>query len=236
MRVGICDDDEQIHNTIKKLLQENATTACEHLITDFYCGEDLIESYNQDAKFDLLFLDVEMNQINGVQTAKTIRQFDRCVILVFISSYKQYVFDAFSVEALHYIMKPINPDEFREIYQRSVIKYQDLHTSITLKWMYERYTLQVHEIMYIEGYQRHVIVHTIHEKYEAVGKVSDFADTLIPNGFVQVHHSYIVNMDYIKSIQKDRVILQNDENVWMSVRKRTDTLKAFDNYLGNRKW
>ena len=236
MKICICDDDPQIHSAIEELLRENASLPSEHHVVNLYTGEDLIAQYAQDNTFDLIFLDVELNELDGIQAAKKIREQDETVIIIFVSSYKQYVFDAFPVGAFHYIVKPINPEEFADVYRRSLQKHKDLHAMICLKWMYDRYSIPIHKIIYLEGSQRHVIVHTSEARYEAVGKVSDYVDELIANGFVQVHHSYLVNMDYIKAIQKDKIVLQNGENVWISVRKRADTLKAFDHYLGHRKW
>lgn len=102
--------------------------------------------------------------------------------------------------------------------------------------MYERYKIPIHKIIYLEGVQRHVVFHTNDARYEGVGKVSDYTSELIANGFVQVQHSFVVNMDYIVAFKKDKVVLKNGENIWMSVRKRMDALKAFDDFLEQRKW
>ncbi len=236
MRICICDDDKTVHPAIRALLLENTVTQNEHQVTSCFSGEELLDHYAKNDMFDLIFLDVELQQKNGIETAKMIRQLDETAIIIFVSSYRQYVFETFPVGAFHYIVKPVQPEEFADVYGRALQRFKDLNAEICLKWMYDRHKIPVHKILYLEGSQRHVIFHTNDGRYESVGKVSDYANELIPHGFVQVHHSYIVNMDYIKSIDRDRVILKNGENIWISVRKRMDTLKAFDYYLGHRKW
>lgn len=236
MRICICDDEQPVHSSVQELLITNSSAQDNHQITNFFSGEALMNAYAQGKRYDLIFLDVEMCETNGIEVAKRIRQIDETVIIIFISSHRQYVFDTFPVGAFHYIVKPIKPEEFADVYQRSLRKYKDLHAEICLKWMYERYKIPVHKIIYLEGSQRHVIFHTNDARYEGVGKVADYLAELIPNGFVQVHHSYIVNMDCIQKIQKDKVVLKNGENIWVSVRKQKDVLKAFDDYLRHRKW
>ena len=194
MNICICDDDCQTHACIQNLILENSVTKNDHRITSLFSGEELIQHYQNNQFFDLIFLDVEMEQANGIEAAKKIRQTDEQAIIIFVSSYRQYVFDVFPVGAFHYIIKPINPKEFAEVFRRSVQKYRDLHAEICLKWMYDRHNIPIHSIIYLEGIQRHVIFHTKVARYEGVGKVSDYVDELIPNGFVQVHHSYIVNI------------------------------------------
>ena len=236
MRICICDDDHQTHTLICNLLLEKTTIKSEHQITQCFSGEELIQQYEQNKTFDLIFLDVEMSQTDGIQAAKKIREQDEKTIIVFVSSHKQYVFDTFPVGAFHYIVKPIDPEEFEDVYQRSVQKYKDLHAEIHLKWFFERYAIPIYKILYLEGAHRHVIFHTNDAIYEGVGKVSDYIGELIPHGFVQVQQSCLVNMNYIEAIRNDKMVLKNGENIWISVRNHMNTVKAFDYYLGHRKW
>lgn len=236
VRICICDDDAGIHPVVRELLQKSSVIPNKNTVTSFYTGEELVNHYASGQTFDLIFLDVEMPGLSGMDAARKIRETDESVIIVFISCYRDYVFGTFPLSAFHYIVKPICPEEFEDVYQRSVQKYQNLHATIYLKWMYDRHEIPIHKILYVEGVHRHVVFHTLDGIYEGVGKLSEYTDTLSSNGFIQVHHSYIVNLDCIKSIVKDKIILKNGENIWISARKRMETLKTFDHYIGKGKW
>ena len=147
-----------------------------------------------------------------------------------------YVFDTFRFEALHFIVKPIKTSEFEDVFRRAINKYKSTHSTINLKWQNERYTINISDITYIEGYNRHITVHTPDESYEAVGKISDIENELGPLGFIRVHQGFIVNMDRIKRFDANDVILQDNSRIMISVRKHTEALKAYDNYIQKWKW
>lgn len=236
MRLCICDDDNCIHDEIKLLLQPFTTTETQFTITNLFSGEELIKYYSVRKRFDVIFLDVEMNQINGIKTAEKIRQTDPNAIIVFISSHENYVFEVFRLEALHFIRKPIDANEFAEVFQRAMNKYRSLNSSVTLKWQNERTVITINDILYVEGYKRHITVHTKDDEYESIGKITDMLEVLEPHGFIRIHQGFIVNMDYIKRFDSSDVVLKNDTKVMISVRKRTEALKAYDVYLRKWKW
>ena len=236
MRICICDDERAVHGEIVRLLRENDANAAEYPVTDLYSGEALIEAYAQESPFDLIFLDVEMAAASGVDAARTVRARDKDVMIVFVSNHRKYVFDAFPVGALHYLLKPVQPEAFADVYRRAMQRYRDLHAELHLKYNGDRYTVPVREILYVEGVRRHVFFHTADGVLETVGKLSEYAPVLHANAFASPHTSFLVNLDKIVRIEKDEIVLQNGECVFCSVRCRADMLKAFDHYLGKRKW
>ncbi len=236
MRICICDDDIGIHNTIVLLLKTFITTETQFNITDVYSGEELLKYYSIRKKFDIIFLDVEMAQINGLKTAEKIRKTDPKAIIIFVSSHANYVFDVFRLEALHFIVKPICHNEFTDVFQRAMTKYRAINSTVSLKWQNVRFQISINDIIYVEGYKRHITVHTKDEEYESIGKIPDMLEILEPHGFVRIHQGFIVNMDYIKRFDANDVILKDNTKVMVSVRKRTEALKAYDTYLQKWKW
>ena len=235
MRICICDDDHAIHGQLRQLLHETDQLS-EPDITSLFTGEDLIEAYALDKPFDLIFLDIEMKHVDGMQTAQTVRMCDKDVMIVFVSSHRKYVFDAFPVGALHYLLKPVGREEFTDVYCRAQQHYRDLHTVLHLKFKHDRFTVDVCKILYVEDELRHVIFHTEDGIIKTVGRLSDYAPTLSAHAFASPHASFLVNMDKIERIEKDEIVLQNGERIFCSVRKRAEMIRTFDNYLGNRKW
>lgn len=235
MKICICDDDILIHDQIKNYLNNSVTSDMRFDINDVYSGEALLQSYTENS-FDIIFVDVEMGDLNGIETVRKIREIDSKVIVIFVSSYSKYVFEVFPLETLHFIMKPILQEEFSEVFNRALNKYRTRNSSITFKWQKERLNLMIADIMYIEGYKRHLTVYTKDSQFESVGKIPDIFKVLEPHGFIRVHQGFIVNMDYIKRIETTDLILKDDRKVMISVRKRTDVVRAYDEYIRKRKW
>ena len=231
MNICICDDDLATHQIIKEYLRESLSSDIN--VFDCFSAEDLLKSADN---YDILFLDIKMGEANGLEAAELIRKSNKEIIIIFISSYPNYVFRAFNVEALHFIVKPINEKEFKNVLDRALYKYKTAHSSITLRWQKERYVIKISSIKYIEGYNRHVTDYTEDGIYEALGKISDLYKELAPHGFIRTHQGFIVNMDYIKRFDVSDVVLFDETKVMLSVRKKAEALEIFDKYLRNRKW
>lgn len=231
MNICICDDDFATHQIIKEYLHGNLSSDVN--VFDCFSAEDLLKSAEN---YDILFLDIKMGEVNGLEAAELIRKNNKDIIIIFISSYPNYVFKAFNVEALHFIVKPIDGKEFKSVLDRALYKYKTEHSSIKLNWQKERYVIKISSIKYIEGYNRHVTVYTQDGTYEALGKLSDLYKELAPHGFIRTHQGFIVNMDYIKRFDVSDVVLFDDTKIMISVRKKAEALEIFDKYLRNRKW
>lgn len=235
LRICICDDNKPIHEVIKKYCIERLDNSQLEIISTF-SAEELIKYYNKKINFDIIFLDIEMDSLSGIEAAKIIREQHSNSIIIFISNYPHYVFEAFSVEALHFLVKPVSASEFNNVFNRAISKYNSTHSSISLKWQGERFVIKIDEIKYIESYKRHITVYAENDTYEAIGKIPNLLKELAPHGFVRTHQGFIVNMNYIKRFDKSDVVLFDGTKIMLSVRKRTEALNLFDNYLKNKKW
>lgn len=234
MKICICDDECFTVREIRGLLEPFQTEAESFNISDFSCGEDLIEFYKNGGSFDIVFIDIEMKGINGIESAETIREFAPETIIIFVSSHSSYIFDAFRIEALHFLVKPIKEKEFSEVFTRAMKKYTAVNASVILKWESVRNKTSINKISFVEGYRRHLIVHTAEGVFESVGKISEIYEILKPHGFVRVHQGFIVNMNYIKNFNASEVELTDGSRVAVSVRKKQEALKAYDIFI--RKW
>lgn len=236
MKICICDDEMRIHKIVKEYISKFTSNKTPYIIIDTFSAEELIDKYSNSEMYDIIFLDIEMDKMTGMEAAEKIHNIKPDTIIIFISNHPKYVFDSFKVEPLHFLVKPIFEDEFFNVFQRAINKYKILNSSITLKWQSERYVIKVDSIKYIEGYKRHIAVFTDDGEYEAIGKIPEMLNMLSPYGFIQTHQGFIVNMDYIKRFDKSDVVLFDNTRVMISVRKRTEALRAFDRYLKQRKW
>lgn len=239
MKIAVCDDNNTTYIHIKEYLSEfflNVEELSLNELLYFSDGLQLLEYSERSDIPDIIFLDIEMMHSNGIDVAKKLRSFEKETIIIFVSAHKEYVFDAFRCEALHFLVKPIDSVDFEDCFNRAVHKYTTMHSTLPLKWKFERANIAVSDVLYVESYRGHIIVHTTEGTEDVVGKLKDFFAFLQPHGFMRIHHGYIVNMQHIRRFGSDSVLLSNGESVMMSVRKRSDALKIYDNFLQKRKW
>ncbi len=231
MKICICDDDSFFIGEIRnRLFAFSPETDCFD-VSDFSCAEELIDYYKNGGHFDIVFIDIEMKEINGIEAAEIIRALSPRTIIIFVSSHSDYIFDAFRIEALYFLVKPVKDREFSEVLGRALKKYRAVNASIVLKWESTRNKIEIDKISFVEGYRRHLTVHTANGIYEAVGKISEIQEILSPHGFVRVHQGFIVNMNYIKCFGVSEIELTDGSKVPVSVRKRQDALKIYDNFI-----
>lgn len=239
MRIAVCDDDravfEQIRGWTGAYYTEYSLLAQARYLY-FSDGLRLLQYVEKESVPDLVFLDIEMMFSNGMDVARQLRERFADVIIIFVSSHREYVFDAFRCEALHFLVKPIDRTDFDDCFARAMHKYTVTHSTLPLKWKFERANIAVKDVLYVEAYRGHLIVHTVQGTEDVIGKLKDMFAFLQPHGFLRIHHGYIVNMQHIRRFNSDSVTLCNGEDVQMSVRKRNDALQVYDRFLQKRKW
>lgn len=236
MRICICDDDDIMHQEIRQCLLPFFTESGLPQITDLFSGEELIARYSSSTDFDIIFLDIEMGKMNGIDTATEVRKYAPEAIIIFVSSHKNYVFDAFRCEAFHFLVKPIEQDEFDDVFNRALHKYRVMNEKYHVCWRGCRYSLSIGDITYIEGYKRRLKVHAAGKEYEHIGKVSDAYEKLKAHGFLQVHQGFIINMRHIKSFGSTEVLLTDGTIIPIGGRRRPEALQMYDKYIQKWKW
>ena len=229
MKIAVCDDISTSRKDIISKVNHvftNQVTFCE-----FASSEELLAEYSNGKKFDIIFLDVEMKVINGIEAGRKIREYDSKAIIIFVSNYPKYAIPAYDCEALYFIVKPIENENFYKVLNKAMDKYKLLHQYYVIKNKGNVIKIPVRKIVYVEIYRKHLIIHTTTSVYETVGKLNEALLELEPFGFCQVHQGYLVNMNLIRGFSNYDVVMENGEKVMMSVRKRADVLRTFACYL-----
>jgi DNA-binding LytR/AlgR family response regulator len=231
MKIAICDDEKLCRDLILEYLYKFKQKLYDFEITEFCCGEDLINFLKNDNFFDAIFIDVEMKHLNGIETAHIIREIDKNVIISFLTSYKQYVFNSFKVSAFDYLIKPISEEEFNKLMDRILEKYKNDHFVLNVKWKDEISQIEIKNILYIEGYRRHLFYQTHQEKFQSLGKLNDIEIQLRKYGLIRCHQGFLVNMNYIKTIEDKNIVLVDGTKIEMSFRKKSECLRIFNKYI-----
>ncbi|SJZ80902.1 LytR/AlgR family response regulator transcription factor [Anaerorhabdus furcosa] len=234
IKIAIVDDNpfdtKWIINCLEKL---DCANECE--ITCFSDGQDLIDAYKNDQRFDILLLDMLMEKVNGLDTAKFVRTFDQDVEILIITSTLEYAVEGYTVNARRYYLKPLKQDEFlKEI--NTIIQNLKKNDSLTLSIHNSQGVtkIKLNEIYYIESLTRTLTIHTQTSQIAMIGKISEMEESLSNYGFMRVHKSFIVNLKYIKNIFKDVITLDNNDTILLSKHKSKQVHDALMEYIQNR--
>ena len=234
MRIAICDDEKNIRELIANKVVKQYPDA---EIIFFQSGEELLLV---DESIDILFLDIQMSGIDGMETARELRKKDKSVILVFVTAVEEYVFQAFDVGAFNYIVKPIDDGKFSDVLHRAVDEWSS--QNINEKEPEERYVLinnsGVHtkvildEIVYAEVFNRKVVIHKLDGEIEYYGKMSDL-ESLAGDSFFRPHRAYLINFKYVEKYDATTIYLERG-TVLMAKLKFPEFVKKYMKYIQKR--
>ena len=230
LNIAICDDEKAIREQINELIEKEKAG----ISTDLYeTGDALLAA---DKKFDIVFLDIQMEGTDGIETAKKLRERDEDTILIFITGIREYVFEAFDVAAFHYLLKPIEEEKFREVFRRAGRELEKRKSkrreTVFIKTRNRSFSLEKDSILYIESRGKKVEIHTTGETIEAYASMNEMEGQL-GGGFFRCHRGYLVNMAYVAEYDSESITLNNGEYVYLAKEKYGEFVKAYMRYLRN---
>lgn len=224
MKIAICDDDVVVCNAIEEILKtKEAENRLDFGISIFYDASRLVSDINRGIHFDLIFLDIEMPGVDGIQAGIAIRAaFPHCnPQIVYISSHDNYAMQLFAMRPLHFLLKPVTESEVRGVINTcmQLMKKEDQYFSYTFER--NKYRVRICDIRYFESKGRKVrIVHLDGSDlfYSTIRDLSECR--CISNSFIQVHKSFLVNRSHINEFHHDHVVLTSGENIPISQNRR----------------
>lgn len=231
MKIAVCDDEKIFREMIIECLREVEIPGEALQILEFSSGEEVLNSYEKGKKYDLLFLDVEMEGISGIETGNRIREFDSNALIIFVTSYNDYVPGAFRVNAFQFLVKPVKQEDIQKELERAV---ERIRKNKDLYFIGNREgcgVVEIKDILYVDILLRCVSVHTVHGIYEKTGRLKEEIRILEPYDFVQYSKSGIVNKKNVVGIKGDELILKTGERIRMSKNYRADVRKEVTKFL-----
>ena len=208
LNIAICDDSIIDSNYVKELVINWSTNRkCQVNINVFPSAEAFLFHYVENKEYDVLLLDIEMGNMDGVTLAREIRKSNKSVQIVFITGYSDYIAEGYDVEALHYLMKPLKEEKLYDVLDRAVNKLIQNEKHLILNTFDEMIRIPLHEIIYIDVDRNYVTVHsnkdyTIKKTLAKIGKELD-------ERFFKIGRSVIVNLKYISRVTRTDVYLNN---------------------------
>ena len=230
MRIAICDDEKDIRGLIANKVEKQYPDA---EIIFFQSGEELLLV---DESIDILFLDIQMSGIDGMETARELRKKDKSVILIFVTAVEEYVFQAFDVGAFNYIVKPIDDTKFVDVLCRAVDEWHSQDTNV--RELEANYVMInnggvhtkviIEDIVYAEVFNRKVVIHKLDDEIEYYGKMSDL-EAVAGDSFFRPHRAYLVNFKYVEKYDATTIYLEKGTAL-MAKQNYPDFVKKYMKY------
>lgn len=229
IQFAVCDDDpsmlEELNRKITSFMELKNDS---FHITSFLTGDDLL---NSKIFFDVIFLDIQMPGILGINAAKILYDKNAANYIIFITALEEYVYDAFSVEAVDYLIKPIDSIRFtnalERVYKHLNSKKQNCLYIETSSWCK---IIKLNDILYCEIIGRKIYIHTKQEIINYYYKLKQLEQQLDYH-FFKCHRSYLVNLQYVCSYENDTALLKDGTKIPVSRLRSLEFKKAILKYI-----
>lgn len=233
LNILVCDDEravaQQIHHYI---IGYYINYPSEYSVKIFTSGLDLLKEAKSRTA-DVIFLDIDLQDSNGIKIAKAIRQFDKQVKIVFITSHRNYKGLAFSVRAFGYVDKPVTGEQIAEQLHDIETYIQDAKGVIAHKFNTEdgAVNITLDDILYFAKEGRKVKIVTFSSSYIIREKIADLESQLAQYNFFSPHVSFLVNLEYVSDCKNYIVSMVDKAQIPLSQRKSTSFRAELDAFL-----
>ncbi len=233
MNIAVCEDNTADASLICSILKEhfdkNGFSGDIHI---FKSGEELLKGFSP-GWFEAVFLDIYMEGLTGIETARKMRTLDPDFALVFITTSDAHARDAYSLRACAYVSKPIRQFEMELAFEQCRTTFLKSARYIEVKSRRQSIKIPLIKILYIEVFNKEVLFHTT----EGVVKTSmtlDEVESTLGHPFLRCHRSYLINMNHVELINEKDILMRNGDSIPMPQRGRTKVRDTYGNFMTNR--
>lgn len=230
MKIALCDDEKLVRSELHNMI-ENNLHCLDLLIDEYSTGKELLTVLNKRAGiYEAVFLDIEMNGIDGLKTAKLIREFDSDIKIIFLTNHLEFSLQGYEASAFRYLLKPLNEEKimltvkavFDELQKEKtiLIHNSDLNEIVKLK-----------HILYFESDNQNVNIHMNNNIISVRYNLSMFEKELRADAFFRIHRGYLVNLRCVKSYTNRLVQLINGEKLIVSKLKEKEFTKMLHAFV-----
>lgn len=208
LRIAICDDEMEARDALRVQLEKLMIEDSEEIIYEFSSGTNAASWLSKHpGEIDLLFLDVEMKGLNGMETAEKIRTFDDQLNIVFVTGYSDHVFDGYHVGALDYLIKPATEEKLRSLLGRVRTKTaREEARTYTIKTIEGTWRFPLSDILYFYSDKRKVSLVTSRGQSAFYARLDEIEAQLSPH-FIRIHQRYLINPAHVDYLGSDSVTI-----------------------------
>ena len=230
IRVALVEDDEHYRSELLAYLKQYENQSSQHFrVSIFTDGDEIVETYQAD--YDLILMDIAMRFMDGMTAAQKIRELDSEVVIIFITNTPQYVMQGYAVDALDYVLKPVNYFAFSQRIDRAIARMENRrirYISVPVKGGIQK--LKVSDLLYVEVRDHDLLYHTRKESIQTRGTLAEAEETLGTICFFRCNKCYLVNLENVDGIQNNDLIM-NGEKIQVSRARKKALLDALNDYL-----
>ncbi len=211
-KIAICDDSKEDGELVAEIVRRWSKSMGEQTEPDvFSSSESFLFSYAQKSDYDILLLDIEMPETDGVTLAKQIRRRNETIQIIFTTGYSDYISEGYEVAALHYLLKPVKEEKLSEVLSRAADKLKKNERFILIEQPDGMIRLPLREISYIDVRRNYV---TFHAKRDyAVKKTLSEIETLLDERFFRAGRSTLINLSFVSRVTRSDVYLTDGSRV-----------------------
>lgn len=230
MRVAICDDEKPMQIALEKLLDEYSRLRKIDISVDkFENGHDLIKTLNE-REYEIVFMDYQMDDIDGMETSRVIRSKNNENIIIFVSAYPEIAVDSYEVNTFRFIVKPINKEKlFKAI--DDYLKSIDYDNLLILKTHDGTYKIKMSDIIYAEASGKHTIIRTTQKILEIHIHLKKIEDQLPEEKFCRCQRAYIAGFSHIENHTNTEILFDNGERAQIGKVYTAKFKKSFRDYI-----
>lgn len=230
IRIALVEDDEQYRREFLGYLKQYERESGQHFrVSVFTDGDEITEGYQAD--YDLILMDIAMRFMDGMTAAERIRELDSEAVIIFITNTPQYVMRGYAVDALDYVLKPVNYYAFSQRIDRAIARMENRrrrYITVPIKGGVQK--LEVSAVLYAEVRDHDLLYHTRKESVLTRGTLAEAEELLGSAQFFRCSKCYLVNLEYVDAVQNNDVILDG-ERIQVSRARKKDLLDALNNYM-----
>lgn len=228
MRIAICDDEQCFLDDFRRIA-DSLYRSLDILIDSFSSGSALLKQFRLKA-YDLVFLDIEMPEMDGITLAEELRTLSEEVSIVFLTGHIEYAIKGYEVNALRYLTKPADEQKIKDVVDR-VLQRLESEKQLWIKTDEGEIRLRLRDILFIESQNQNVIINTAAESYSVRGNMSDYEARLTPDGFFRIHRGYLAALARIRRIAGKEIVMEDGTVLPVSRSKETKLREALFSFV-----
>lgn len=228
MRVAVCDDERTFREELAKLLRSYQNARKTDVFMDFYQnGDELLSAKYQ---YDVIFMDYQLDGLNGIETCRKLRETNKDSVIIFISAYPSAALDSFEVNTFRFLTKPVDQnklfkalDDYKDSIDRDSLLILNTHEGT--------WKIKISEIVYLESSGKHTFVRTLNETYEVHNNLKRVEALLPPGKFSRCHKAFVVGFAHIRNHTNTEILMDNGEMVYIGSHYLRQFKEDFQDYI-----
>lgn len=240
LNIAICEDDKVDREKLRVYIEEVLKQKSEKGIIEGYSiyqysNAEEMQLTLENIRYDIVFLDMYMDQMTGIELAKQLREIDKKVLIIFVTSSSEFAIEGYTVRAFHYLLKPLTKMMTAEIVKSAINHRLETEGRYFLfPTEKDLVKINLNDVYFIECTTRKTLVRTKDDRFICNYSINAMEEKLENMGFVRCHRSFIIHLKYIKSFKQSIIVMENGEEVFLSKYKQKEVKEKLHEYLGGQ--